>query len=160
MESIYWVEFSLLLFTGDRKHNNTLDVQDRHSFLPFPWTCLWLKVLRPLCLYSYVLFTVLETLCLDYVVQTIDSFRTLVWLAATSSTLCFKSNLWFLESFIFFSHVCHLQWNTCLWNLLRSREYRMISNANSFERILYNAEGMRHKQDCTVDPARQEIIKK
>jgi len=54
-ESIYWVEFSLSLFIGDRKHNNTLDVQDSHSFLAFPWTCLWLKVLRPLYLCSYVL---------------------------------------------------------------------------------------------------------
>lgn len=70
------------------------------------------------------LCSVLEMLCLDYIVQTFDSYRTLVWFAATSSTLWFRSYLWFLESFIFFSHACHLQWNTCLWNLLRPGKYK------------------------------------
>jgi hypothetical protein len=113
-----------------------------HSFL---WTFLWLKVFRPLYLCSNVLFAVLETLRLDYVVQTFDSFRTLVWLVATSCELWFRSCLWFLESFIFFS-CFNMQWHMCVWNLILYREYRTISKVSSFERILCNAEGMRLKQ--------------
>jgi hypothetical protein len=119
-----WVFFALVYW---RQKTQQYTRRARQSFVPsLPLNMSLTKSFAPT---AFVLVRSLcsvleEMLCLDYIVQTFDSFRTLVWFAATSSTLWFRSYLWFLESFIIFSHVCHLQWNTCLWNLLRPGEYK------------------------------------